>query len=56
MRIRDNYPEKQAAKIIVNLERWLKKECAINKELRDAHSDDMWHLDKNFDLPEGAEL
>lgn len=56
MRIRDNYPEKQAAKIIVNLERWLKKECAINKELRDAHSDDMWHLDKNFGLSDGAEI
>lgn len=56
VRIRDAYPDKQAAKIIVNLERWLKKECAVNKELRDAHSDDNWHLDEKFDLSQAARI
>lgn len=50
VRIRDAYPDKQAAKIIVNLERWLKKECATNTALREAHSDDNWHLDRQADL------
>jgi hypothetical protein len=50
-RIRDAYQDKVAAKIIVNLERWLEKECSVNKALRDAHSDDQWHLeDSDFVL------
>jgi hypothetical protein len=43
--IREAYQDKVAAKIIVNLERWLEKECAVNEELRNAHSDDQWHLE-----------
>jgi len=43
--IRDTYPDKVAAKIIVNLERWLEKECAANEALRHAHSDDQCHLE-----------
>ena len=50
-RIRDAYQDKVAAKIIVNLERWLEKECSANDELRIAHSDDSWHMeDSDFVL------
>ena len=44
-RIRDAYPDKVAAKIVVNLERWLEKECSVNEQLRNAHSDDQWPLE-----------
>jgi len=45
-RIRWAYPEKTAGKIIVNLERWLAKECLASKELRDAQRDDRWLRDE----------
>lgn len=49
-RIREAYQEKVAAKIIVNLERWLEKECSVNKKLREAHSDDQWDFDDDHTL------
>lgn len=56
-RIREAYQDKVAAKIIVNLERWLEKECSKNKALRDAHSDDQWHLeDSDFVLRKATEV
>lgn len=41
-RVRWSYQEKVAAKILVNLERWLEKECLADEKLREAHMDDMW--------------
>jgi hypothetical protein len=49
-RIRREYPDKVAAKIIVNLERWLEKECSVVKKLREAHSDDQWDLQLEEEL------
>jgi hypothetical protein len=54
-RIRLAYPDKVAAKIIVNLERWLEK--PENEELRKAHSDNMWDLEDDDPLlGEGANM
>lgn len=56
-RIRNAYPDKVAAKIIVNLERWLEKECSVNDQLRDAHRDDRWHIgDDDFVLRKAAKM
>jgi hypothetical protein len=49
-RIRLAYPDKVAAKIIVNLERWLEKECSQNELLRKSHSDDQWDLEEDDPL------